>query len=300
MGPEWIVIGVAVSTLLAGVAAAAFGASRRGSRFQDAMEARWRAVAETIGGRLEVVARPTLAPRVLRLVVDLGDVEAVAWLRVPVDPGAPSYTETQARYVLGVGPTFEGLEQDLSREARSLVKAIPRHLTLRASDHVVRVVWDGAETDGTVLADALKLVAAVARHGADHLRGLGTIDDAVYESESEEGARVRVRRGLAEIRILVLIEGRRELLVHVARTRASVPRFHAPVSPDGSVGDLPEGVVGPGAASEVDKVMPASFRSDGETLEIVWPDPPTLDQVEAAVRILAAVGTSLGSGGAFR
>lgn len=299
MGPEWIILGVAISTLLGGVGLAAFGAARRGNRFQDAMEARWSAVADTIGGKLEVASRPTLAPRLLRLVLALDDVEAVATLRVPVDPGAPSYTEVRATYVLGVGPTFDGLTQ-ISSEARSYVEAIPRQLTLSASDNEVILVWDGAETEGGVLSNALKLVAAVARHGADHLRGLATIDGAEYEPHSEEGVRVRVRRGLAEVRLLVLVEGRRELVVHVARTRAQIPRFEAGVQPDGSIEDLPEGVVDPSVANEIAKLIPATMRSDGETLEVVWLEAPTLEQAEAAVRVLAAVGKSTGSRGAFR
>lgn len=294
-------IGAVVGALLSTVAAAALRAAGRGRRFQDRMEATWAKVADAVGGRLEVVSRPTLAPRVLRLIAVIDDVEAIAVLGVPVDEGAPTHTKARALYVLGVGPIFEGDDGSLLSAARTLVESLPMNLGLRADGREVEVAWDGAEKDGDVLRRALLLVATVARQGADHLRELATIDGATYEASSEEGPRVRVRRGLSEIRIVVELRGGRTP-VHVAKTRArpGTPELVARIEKDGATPALPAGALDADGPDVLVRVAPARIASDGQTVEISWTEAPDREQVEAAVKVLAAVGTSQGAQGAFR
>ncbi len=313
-----------MTLLLGGVGALSLGASLRGNPFQDSMEEVWLRAAEVLGGRLEVVSRKTLEPRVLRIVVELDDVEAVAALAVPVVGDGLAHTVVRAAYVLGAGPRFvarrrppgvapqDGVPPSLlvdhpraaavfGPDATSLCERLPGSSTVTGRAHEIEIVWDGAESDVQVLGDMLRLVATLASFGSDHLRGLSTLDDATYEPRSEEGPRVRVRRGLALIYLLARAEA--DEPVYVARTeaRAGTPEIEAHIDERGDADPaLPEGVLDPSVAGELLRLAPAQMRSDGATIEVVWSEPPSLDQAKAAIRVLAEVGASSGSRGAFR
>ncbi len=324
MGPEWLVIGGVIAALLGSVSVAAFGAARRGSAYQDAMEARWADAAERVGGRLEVVNRKTLAPRVLRLVVVIDDASVTASLAVPVSPDAMAHTRVRAPFVLGIGPRFVAQPRRVheraqawmpksllatagdgraafTREVAALADAVPRALTVRSDGHEVEVLWDGAEGDAAALEGVLKLAAAIAQHGADHLRGLATIDDATYEGESDEGPRVRVRRGVVDVRLLVRPEGDAPIYLARVDARPGTPTLEASVADGGAIdAKLPAGLVAPGAEPELARLAPATLRADATHVEVVWGEPPSIDQARAAILFLAAIGASAGSQGAFR
>ncbi|MEZ4338419.1 MAG: hypothetical protein R3B82_17495 [Sandaracinaceae bacterium] len=324
MGPEWLVIGTVLAVLLGGVGAAAVGAARRASPYQDAMEERWNAAAMAIGGRLEVVSRKTLAPRVLRLVVELDDAIAIASLAVPVSADAETHTTVRARYVLGVGPRFVAQPRRVherghawmprslvasagetrgvfTREVNAICEGIPRPLTIRSDGHEIEVIWDGAENDANVIDDVLRLAGALAQHGADHLRGLATLDDATYEGKSDEGPRVRVRRGLVDVRLLVrAIESGPEYLARVD-ARQGTPSVEIAIGAGGGPSTaIPDGLIAPGAEAELARLAPATLAASSTHVELRWSEPPTLDQARAAVHLLAAIGASPGSQGAFR
>lgn len=324
MGPEWLVIGTVIAVLLGGVGAAAVGAARRASPYQDAMEARWAEAANAIGGRLEVVSRKTLAPRVLRLVVELDEALAIASLAVPVSPDAETHTKVRARYVLGIGPTFVAQPRRVherghawmprslvasagetrgvfTREVNALCDGIARPLTIRSDGHEIEVLWDGAEGDAQVIDDVLKLAAAIAQHGADHLRGLATMDDATYEPRSDEGPRVRVRRGLVDVRLMVrAAQTGPEFLARVD-ARAGTPGAEVSIAANGTpAAEIPQGLVAPGTEAELARLAPASLTAAEKHVEVRWDEPPSLDQARAAVHLLAAIGASSGSQGAFR
>ncbi|MCB9593747.1 MAG: hypothetical protein H6719_13520 [Sandaracinaceae bacterium] len=324
MGPEWIVIGTVVALLFGGVGAAAVGASKRGRSYQDGIEALWARTAETIGGRLEVVSRKSLEPRVLRLVVERDDATATAILSVPVTADAEAHTKARALFVLGTGPRFVARPRLVSEpaqiempsslravqgnagaamtpEVRTLADSIRRGLTIRSDGTEVDVVWDGAESDPAVIDAALQLVAAIARHGADHLRGLSTIDDATYEARSDEGPRVRVRRGLVDVRLLVRPGDDQPVYLARVDARDGTPEVDTFIGDGGALGEpVPEGLLGPEVEPELARVAPARLETGEGRIEIVWREAPSLDQAKAAVRILSAVGASAGSRGAFR
>lgn len=333
VGPEWIVLGIVMGLLAGGVGAAAVGAASRGNAYQDQVEAIWRSVAESIGGRLDVLPPRPLEPRSMTISAEVDDVPVTAQVRVPVAPGNVSHTRAEARYVLGVGPEFHArprrvnepgqdrlprsiLADDpaaaaaaLGAQARGLVDTTPRPLTLRARDGAIEVIWDGAEADAAVIENALRLTAAIARFGSDHLRGLSTLDDAEYEAKSDEGPRVRVRSGLVEVRFLVAKEERSARwqgvtqMAYIARVsaRAGTPALASDIDDEGALHPpAPDGIIDPAATSELARVGPAHLRRRDAHLEIVWSEGPTLEQASAAVRILSAIGANSGSQGAFR
>ncbi len=323
MGPEWLVIGTVVAVLLGGVGAAAFNAARRASPYQDAIELRWAQAAEAMGGRLEVVSRRTLEPRVLRLTVEHDEAIATAVLAVPVSPDAEAHTKARARYVLGVGPGFVVLPRRVheapqpgmpvslraelgdaraafTREVSGIAESIPRALTVRSDGVEIDVLWDGAEAEAPVLDAALRLVSAIAQHGADHLRGLATMDDATYEPRSDEGPRVRVRKGLVDVRLLVTPGSDGPVYLARVDARGGTPEVAVELPESGAMPSIPEGLVAPGLEPELARIAPAALRAHGASVELAWSEPPSLDQARAAVRLLAAVGASTGSQGAFR
>jgi len=320
-----MVIGAAVTLLLGGVGAMSLGASLRSNRFQDAMEERWARAAEQMGGQLEVVTRKTLEPRVLRIVVELDDVEAVAALAVPVAGDGLAHTVVRAGYVLATGPRFvasprtvgsspqEGVPLALraddvdaaasvfTEEASAMCDRLPRATTITGRAHEIEIVWDGAEASADVLAHMVRLAAVLARFGADHLRGLSSLDDANYEARSDDGPRVRFRRGLVEV--FVFVRAERDVPFYVARTkaRAGTPEVDVQIDADGAPkGSLPEGLIEPRLAPEMPRVSPARLSSDGEQVELIWSEAPTLEQTKAAVRVLSEIGADAGSQGAFR
>jgi len=325
MGPEWIVLGVVMGLLVSGVGAAAVRVATQGNPYQEHMEARWRALAEQLGGRLEVPSRKALEPRPLHLIAEVDEVEAVASVSVPVAAGSVSHTTVRSAYVLGIGPTFlarprranearqasmpAGLISSRERaaasafgpQARDLVDAIERPLTVRSEDGRIELIWDGAEEDATVIERTLRLAAALARHGSDLLEGLSTIDDATLEAQSAEGPRVRVRRGLVDVRFLVVSEDDAPMYLARVDARDGTPQTAIEVDEDGALGaEPPEGLVAPDAEPELPLVGPATLRSDGASVELAWRESPDLDQARAAVRLLAAIGVPSGTRGAFR
>lgn len=325
MGPEWIVLSIAVSALLGGTALVGAAHSRRAARWQDEVEARWREAADSLGGTLEVGGSGALAPRELRLVARLEDVEASARATVPVEPAVGSYTEAWAEYLLGAGPVFEGHERGatdlprrelpsrlasadpealgavLSPRVFTLLEAMPGGLTLRGDGERVLLQWGGTERITEVLERALRLVAALARHGADHLRELAAIDGGAWEPRADGGPRVRVRRGQAEVSLRVArVEGAAVTLATVA-TRRDVPVFRVGVDASGELdGALPDGVLDPSFAHHLRRVGRCALESDGASLTLTWRSPPTLAQAEAAVVLLAPVAAGSGAQGAFR
>ncbi|MBX3273141.1 MAG: hypothetical protein KF729_22950 [Sandaracinaceae bacterium] len=324
MGPEWIVIGMVVATLLGGVGAAALGAARRASPYQDAMERRWTEAAAHLGGRLEVGTRRALEPRELRLHVERDDASVLARLKVPVSPDAEAYTYAEARFVLGVGPRFvaqprtvgeppeDGMPVPLrtgagdaraafTREARALAEAIGRPLTIRSDGARVEALWHGAETELAILDAVVALVAALARHGADHLRGLSTLDDATYEPASDEGPRVRVRQGVVDVRFLVRPGADGAIYLARVDARPGTPEVEVAVAEGGAPArPIPDGLVAPGLERELARVAPATLVASERHVELVFAEPPSLDQAKAAVQLLRPIGASAGSQGAFR
>ena len=324
MGPEWIVIGMVVATLLGGVGAAAFGAARRASPYQDALERRWTEAAARLGGRLEVGARRALEPRELRLDVERDDARVLARLKVPVAADAEVYTYAEARFVLGAGPRFvvrprtvgEPAEDAMpaalrtaagdaraafTREARELADAVARPLTIRSDGARVEALWQGAEMELAVLDAVVTLVAALARHGADHLRGLSTLDDATYEPASDEGPRVRVRQGLVDVRFLVRAGADGVIYFARADARPGAPRVEIAIAEGGAPArEIPDGLVAPGLERELARVAGATLAAADGHVELVFAEPPSLDQAKAAVQLLRAIGASAGSQGAFR
>jgi len=325
MGPEWIVLGAVMGLLVGGVGAAAIRVATQGNPYQDRMEARWGALAEQLGGRLEVPSRKALEPRPLHLIAEVDEVQAVASVSVPVAAGNVSHTTVRSAYVLGVGPRFvarprranegpqpgmpEGMLSAQGRtaanafgpQATGLVESIRRPLTVRSEEGRIEVVWDGAEEDPVVIERTLRLAAALARHGSDLLEGLSTIDDAKLEASSVEGPRVRVRRGLIDVRFVVISEDDAPLYVARVDAREGTPEVEVAIDDDGDVAPAPpDGLVAPDAEPELALVGPATLRSDGAVIEVAWRETPDLDQARAAVRLLAAIGAPSGTRGAFR
>src|SRR5690606_33679028 len=87
---EWVVTIGAAGALLVGVAGSMVRARKRAAAWQGRVEARWRAVADELGGTLEVGSTSSLTPRRLALRVASEEVVVTVAARVPGDPGAPS------------------------------------------------------------------------------------------------------------------------------------------------------------------------------------------------------------------
>lgn len=337
MGLEWIVISLAVGALLGGTALAGLSQKAKATTWQDEIEARWREAAERLGGRLDVDASGALAPRRLHLVATLEDVEVSARATVPAivpatapGPGLGSYTEARARYLLGAGPTFEAhprgrhphedgeqslperpahlesvdpdaLGVALSPQARALLDGMPHGVDLEGDGARVRLRWDGTERRVDVLERAMRLVATLARHGADHLRDLARLDGARWEPRDARGPRVRVRRGQAEVSLRVRRVDGAAATFAIVETRHAVPRFQVEIAADGSLdGELPEGVVDPSFAHHLGRVGRAVLRGEGDAVALGWRAPPTELQAEAAVTLLAPISKGSGAQGAFR
>ncbi|HHH28209.1 MAG TPA: hypothetical protein ENK57_07670 [Polyangiaceae bacterium] len=318
VGLELLVIGAAVTFLLGGVGVAAVGASRRQNRFQDQVESHWVRAAEQLGGHLEVRARKTLEPRSLRLWITLDEVDVVAAVAVPVAAGGQAHTTVRARYLLGVGPSFNivsrtgsgALERALTTSERGrrftsnlqqTFDRIPRALTLRSHREELVVAWDGVETSADVLEQVCVLVSAIASYGTDHLRGLSTLEDATYEARSEDGPRVRARRGGVDVYISVRAEDYAPVYVASVSARPGIPEFEVQLSELGEASpQLPVGLIEPSLEPALVAIAEARFGRRGDNLEVSWTEPPSLDQAKAAVRLLGELGASAGSQGAFR
>jgi hypothetical protein len=325
---EWIVLGAAMAALFAAVGAASWGAARRGSPHQDAVEAAWATAADALGGALVVEGRAALAPRALRLRVPVEEVDVFLEANVPIEAGGPSHTAARCAYALVGGPRFEAAEAlfegrrgsarlrvgvALAAETHQLIAEFPRPIARLSSDgRTVELTWSGAEHQPEILGRAARLVASVARIGVDVLRTLATLEGASYEPRADEhggdehggdeqGPRLRVRRAGVEVTLRArFVEPDVRVLASVPARRA-LPAFSARIDAEGALeGDVPEGVIDPAVKVELTRVGPSELRSEGEHLVLEWPEPPDVARADAAVKLLAAVSADAGRGGAFR
>ena len=315
---EWIVLGTAMAALFAAVGAASWGAARRGSPHQDRVEAAWVEAADALGGSLVVDGRAALAPRSLRLSAPIDEVDVLLEANVPLDAGGPSHTAARCAYALGGGPRFEAAEAllegrrgpsrlgrglPLSTEAQQLVADFPRPIARLSSDgHTVELAWSGAEHRPEILGRAARLVASVARIGADVLPALAALEGASHEPRGDDvGPCLRVRRAGAEVTLRARFGQGHVRVSASVQARRAIPAFTAHVDASGAVtGEVPEGVIDPAVAVELTRIGEAELKSEGELLVLEWAEPPDLARADAAVKLLAAVAPGVGHGGAFR
>lgn len=331
---EWVVTIGAAGVLFVTVAGSMLRATRRAAQWQGHVEARWREVAQALGGTLEVGRSASLTPRRLALSVPSQDARVTVEANVPVDSGAPSFTRAHARFALGEGPVFRlwertgadgiGDEREIlgdpvlarrvrietehpeamgalfSAGAQTHASGFLRPLDVRSDGQTVELVWDGTELDPATLSHALGLVRELASYGTATLHGLVALEGATYVPAGEEPPRVRVFRERVEVELMARTSaGALEYLAVAMPTRA-LPAFEVRVEDGEVVGAIPPGMIDPDVAPYLAELGACSLSSTSGALELSWDAAPDATQGEAAVRILASIAGGSGRQGAFR
>lgn len=330
---EWVVALVALGALAAGAAGSMARVARRASAWQDHVEARWRAVAEGVGGQLEVGPRRSVAPRRLAIVLAREDALVVVEVNVAVDPGAPSHTRARARYALGRGPVFRAwdphageptgpgaaLPEPLGRRLRTSApdpeslraaftsgviehaRAIARAIDLRSDGEGIELVWSGVELDPRTLSHALGLVAELAHTGVGALRALSGLEGAVYVPLVEGGPAVRLHRERVDVELSATLEPHGPRCAARTPTQRTLTPVEVEVHESGQIeGELAPGLLDAESSGLLAQVGRATLRVTPERVELAWPGEPALSQAEAGARLVARIAAGSGRQGAFR